>query len=141
MIFLSSWEEAPDKVDREQLFTRQAMREWNRLLSEYPKSEWTKQAKENLAEGYKRLVAHEDFIARFYCRRKEYHACVFRSEQILERYPNNEEFVLLARKRLGTAYSVLAKQKKDNPENEDNIYLKSLTTEQLSQKAQSYQSQ
>ncbi len=134
----SYWEEAPGKVDREQLFTRQAMREWNRLIREYPKSEWTKPAQENLKEGFKRLVAHEDFIARFYCRKKQFHACVFRSEQILERYPKNQEFGVLAKKRLALAYNALAEQKRENPENEDNIYLKSFTAEQLSQKAQSF---
>ena len=134
----SYWKEAPDKVDREQLFTRQAMREWNTLIAEYPKSELVAKARENIKEGYKRLVAHEDFIAKFYCRKKKFHACVFRSEQILARYPKNTEFVAAAKKRLATAYLALAETKRADPTNENNIYLESYTAEQLSKKAQSF---
>jgi len=137
----SYWEEAPEAVDREQLFTRQAMREWNKLVREHPKSEWTAKARENITEGFQRLVAHEDFIAKFYCRKKQYNACVYRSEQILERYPKNEEFSAQARQRLALAYAELAKEKQQNPSTEQSIYLKSFTAEQLSQKAQSYLTQ
>ena len=52
----SYWKEAPDKVDREQLFTRQAMREWNTLIAEYPKSELVAKQERTSKKGTKGLL-------------------------------------------------------------------------------------
>lgn len=74
-------------IDRDQSFASQATREFERLLKTYPKSEYAKQAQDNLVAAQKNLVLHEYHIGEFYFKNKKYAAALGRFEGIIKLYP------------------------------------------------------
>jgi outer membrane protein assembly factor BamD len=74
-------------IDRDQSFAAKAIQEFERLIKTYPKSEYTKQAEENLITGKKNLVLHEFYIGEFYFKEKKYAAALGRFEGIIKNFP------------------------------------------------------
>ena len=52
----SYWNEAPGDIDREQEYTKRAMKEWNLLLSRYPGGKYAKEAKAKVKIGKSELL-------------------------------------------------------------------------------------
>jgi outer membrane protein assembly factor BamD len=75
------------KPGRDQTKTELALQEFKRLLTDYPLSEETKQARENIKVCEEYLAAHALSIGKLYYTRKAYRASVNRLKEILSNYP------------------------------------------------------
>lgn len=125
------WKLAPTTIDREQEFTTKALEEWTKLTTTFPDTSYTIKAQEMIKVGRKRLAQHIQFIARFYCKQKIYHACLYRYLELIEKYNEFPELIEEAKKRASQIWHFLAKEKEKNPQNDKNIYLHSMSIEQL----------
>lgn len=81
-IGLSYWEAAPESLDREQEFTRQAIESWGEFLENHPQSSLRNEVLEKIAQGKSRLQDSEEFVAEFYKNQEIWHACAFRYENL-----------------------------------------------------------
>lgn len=135
----SFWTEAPDDIDREQDFTQKAVEEWERLIEAYPNSKYTTDAKQRVKAGLRRIAESFDFIAAYYCKRELYHACAYRSVQILEKYSDFKDLRKKSLKRAAKSFAKLAKEKSKDPESDSNIYLRSMSAEQLLKKSKEFE--
>jgi outer membrane protein assembly factor BamD len=75
-------------IDRDQSFTQKALQDFERLVKNFPKSEYAAQAKINIVSAKKHLVSHEFYIGEFYMKGKKYDAALGRFETILTQYPD-----------------------------------------------------
>jgi outer membrane protein assembly factor BamD len=134
----SYWAEAPDDIDREQDYTLKAIAEWEKLVTSYPQSEESKKAKNLLDKGRRRVAEHSEFIAKFYCKQEIYHACAYRYLQLTEQYPQFSDLVKKAYTQAAKAFAQLADGKSKDEQSESNIYYKSLSSQQLRDKAEEF---
>ncbi len=132
----SYWAEAPDDIDREQDYTLKSIAEWEKLVSGYPDSKESSQAKELLNKGRRRVAEHSDFIARFYCKQEIYHACAYRYLQLIEQYPQFVDLAKGAYTRSANAFEKLSEGKSKESESDANLYYKSMSSAELKQKAE-----
>ena len=70
-------------IDRDQSYAFQAAQEFDRLIKNYPRSEYISQAESNLITAKKNLASHEFLIGEFYFKEKNYDAALGRFEGIL----------------------------------------------------------
>lgn len=75
-------------IDRDQTYASQAVQEFERLIKNFPKSDYLSQAQANLITAKKNLVAHEFYIGEFYFKGKKYEAALGRFDGILRRFPD-----------------------------------------------------
>lgn len=131
----SYWAEAPEEVDREQEYTLKAIAEWEKLLVTYPEGEWSKKAKNLLDKGQRRVAEHAEFIAKFYCKQRIYHACAFRYIELSQQFPQFTDLTLKAYENAALAFDKLSKNFPKEDPIDTNLYFKSMTPEELSSKA------
>lgn len=100
----------PPSAEKDQSEVRNAAREMQDFLRDYPNSAYLEEARTILADTKKRLVEHELYVADFYSKREKWAAVAGRLEKIVTDYP-------------GTAYDeeawfslVEAYQKLEQPE-------------------------
>jgi outer membrane protein assembly factor BamD len=135
----SYWIEAPEEIDREQEFTKKAIEEWEVLLVSYPKGKYADLAKQKIQQGQRRIAESIDFIGKFYCKQEIFHACAYRSIELIELYPQFKDLRAAALKRAAISFRRMAKQKKEDPSNDSNIYFKALNDKQLIEKAETFE--
>lgn len=131
----SHWAEAPEEIDREQDFTKMAVEAWQKIVDTRPGSKYLQSAKDKVREGQQRLAESDDFIAKFYCKLEIYHACASRSMKLAQDY---KQFATLRRdalQRAATAFDRLAELKESDPKSDKNIYFKTMTVQQIREKA------
>ena len=75
-------------VDRDQWHTLQAKEEFERLVKNFPESEYTDRANWKIRECYMILAGSELYVGRFYFKMKKYKAAMNRFNYILENYPD-----------------------------------------------------
>jgi outer membrane protein assembly factor BamD len=75
-------------IDRDQSYAFQASQEFERLIKNYPRSEYVSQAESNLITAKKNLASHEFLIGEFYLKQKNYEAALGRFEGILQQFPD-----------------------------------------------------
>lgn len=73
---------------RDQTETRDALKDFEKVVSEYPGSEYATQAKEKIAACRDRLAEHELNVAVFYVKRRAYDSALPRLKKIVEDYPS-----------------------------------------------------
>jgi outer membrane protein assembly factor BamD len=87
------------KPGRDQTKTEQALLEFRRLITDYPLSDESKEAREKVKICEESLAAHTLSIGRLYFKRRAYLATVGRLKEILSKYPTfsglDEVFFLL----------------------------------------------
>ncbi len=76
-------------IDRDQSYTLQAVKEFERLIKNYPKSEYVPQAEASLLKARRNMAAHEFFIGEFYFKKSKYKAALVRFEGIVKDFPEN----------------------------------------------------
>jgi outer membrane protein assembly factor BamD len=86
-IAMCSYEQM-EKPDRDQQKTREALEKFDDMLRAYPKSALRSEAEARRQDVLDRLAKHEQIVARFYMKRKQFNAAVLRLNGIVERYPN-----------------------------------------------------
>ena len=129
------WAEAPDAIDREQDYTLKAIVEWEKLVSNYPKSENLKKAQDLLGQGRRRVAEHSNFIAQFYCKQEIYHACAYRNLELIEQFPQFKDLTKIAYLKAALAFEKLAKIKAADEQSDSNIYFKTMSSTELQQKS------
>jgi outer membrane protein assembly factor BamD len=80
-----------NSADRDQLPTRQALDEFQRLLELYPQSTHLEATRERIQECRRRLARHEFLVGWFYQRTRQWcKAAIARYEVVLENFPDFE---------------------------------------------------
>ncbi len=75
-------------ASRDQTETRDALRLFEKVVSEYPGSEYVEQARQKIAECRDRLAEHELVVALFYFKTKSYDAALPRLQRIVADFPD-----------------------------------------------------
>jgi outer membrane protein assembly factor BamD len=73
---------------RDPTSARKASETFQRLLRQYPKSEWSIKARPRLQEALERMAAHDMFVGKFYMRTDRYRAAISRFTRVLTDYPD-----------------------------------------------------
>ncbi|MEW6363321.1 MAG: outer membrane protein assembly factor BamD [Acidobacteriota bacterium] len=73
---------------RDQTETRDALQAFQRVVSEYPGSQYADQARQKAVECQDRLAEHELTVGIFYYKRKSYASAVSRFKLVMAEYPN-----------------------------------------------------
>ena len=84
---MSHFKQAPKSVDRDLSSLHQAIKYFEQLLSSYKKSAVFKKAEAKRNESLRRLSGKEEYIARFYFKKKFYDSALRRYEKLFETYP------------------------------------------------------
>ena len=75
-------------IDRDQTYTRNAIREFTRLKQKYPKSEYLPKADKYLARCRQDLAEHEFYVGNFYYQQGFYRAALGRYNYLIHNYPD-----------------------------------------------------
>jgi outer membrane protein assembly factor BamD len=75
-------------VDRDQTAAAKAQEVFERLIAQYPQSEYTVRAEVHLIHCRQKLAAHEFYVGMFYYRAKHYTAALKRFEAVITRHPD-----------------------------------------------------
>jgi len=75
-------------IDRDQWHTLQAKEEFERLVNNFPKSEYADRAYWKIRECFVLMAGSELYVAHFYYKMKKYKAAMIRYRYILENYPD-----------------------------------------------------
>ena len=74
-------------IDRDQTPTMNAAAEFERLLSRFPGSKYTDEAKRNLRTARNNLSENEFYVASFYFKKGNYKAAMERFDAVRSKYP------------------------------------------------------
>jgi len=78
-----------DTIDRDPTHAKKALRVFNRLLRNFPKSEFRAQARLRIQSIHTFLAENEFFIGEFYLRKDALFAAINRFKEALNRYPDS----------------------------------------------------
>ncbi len=131
----SYWMDAPTEIDREQEFTGLAIARWERLLKEFPQSQYTAEATQLTKVGKRRIAESENFVTAFYCKKGLWHSCAYHSLLIIERYSDHRDLVKEAAKRASMAFKRLAEHGPTLENKDTNLFYRSMSQETLLQKS------
>jgi outer membrane protein assembly factor BamD len=76
-------------IDRDQSYALRVVQEFERLIKNYPQSEYVPQAEANLIKAKKNIAAHEFYIGEFYFNKKNYAGALARFEGIIRDFPDS----------------------------------------------------
>ncbi|OAG27196.1 outer membrane protein assembly factor BamD [Thermodesulfatator autotrophicus] len=79
--------------DRDQSFTKKAIEYYERLISRFPNSPYTFEARKRIKECRESLGAHELYVAKFYYKTRRYRAAYYRLLYLLQSYPDTKAAV------------------------------------------------
>ncbi|MBP9707647.1 MAG: outer membrane protein assembly factor BamD [Oligoflexales bacterium] len=127
----SYWSEAPEEVDREQVFTESAIDAWKQLLERFPESTYAKEVGQLVATGTRRIADSYNFVAKFYCKMEIWHACAYRNTKIVNDYSQFKDLALKASLEAAKALDLLANEKAKDMTSDKNVYFRDLTPEKL----------
>jgi len=86
-------------IDRDQAYTREALKYFQRVIKQYPDSENHDDALEKARECRNDLAKRERYVAKFYFRERAYYAALGRYLEIIDEYADtkyNEEALYMA---------------------------------------------
>lgn len=95
-------------IDRDSTPVTNALAAYNKLLTDFPGSQWEAEARERIKACHSFLAQNAMFIGKFYLRREAYLAAAHRFEAIIKEYPDLDEIVQEALYHLALAYNELA---------------------------------
>lgn len=79
-----------DRSDRDPSNSRQAFKDFRRLIEKYPDSKYSADAQKRMLHIKSRLAKYEISIARYYMRRDAYVAAANRGRYVIEYYPDTK---------------------------------------------------
>jgi outer membrane protein assembly factor BamD len=94
--------------DRDASPVTMALASYNKLLTDYPGSQWEGEAREKIRGCHTFMAQNALFIGKFYYRREAYLAAAHRFEAIVKEYPDLEEIVQESLYYLAESYHELA---------------------------------
>lgn len=80
-----------ERPDRDQTKTKEALDKLNDMVRTYPKSPLRADADKKTADVLDHLAKHEHIVARYYIKRRSYHAAEQRLNFLLQTYPNYDD--------------------------------------------------
>ena len=101
--------------DRDQSYAFQAVQEFERLIKNYPQSEYVSQAQTHLITAQKNLAFHEFAIGEYYFNEKKYEAALGRFEIIAQQFPdaahppNLKKYIEICKEKLAQAQAQKSK--------------------------------
>lgn len=78
-------------LDRDHTPARKSLNQFNRLVDQFPQSEYAQNAREYIDQCIASLAGHELYIADFYMKTGKYQAALERYKGIVEIYPDSEQ--------------------------------------------------
>lgn len=84
---MSFFNQLPSTTDRDLSLAQSAILYFDEVLSQFPNSQYAKEAKERKDATIKMLAEKEDYIAEFYFIREKYDSALPRYEALLKKYP------------------------------------------------------
>lgn len=78
-------------IDRDSAPAQNSIAQFNRLIDQFPESEYAKKAEENIKICVANLSGHELYVANFYYKTEKYGAALKRYEDLIRNYPNSIE--------------------------------------------------
>jgi len=85
------WFNQIDTIDRDHTPAKNSMAQFNRLIEQYPDSEFSQKAKKNIQTCLSNISGHELYVANFYYKTKKYTAALKRYEYLVENFPASKE--------------------------------------------------
>ncbi|MCK5696054.1 MAG: outer membrane protein assembly factor BamD [Desulfobacula sp.] len=85
------WFNQMGTIDRDHTPAKNSLIQFNRLIDQFPKSEYVQKAKEDIKACMDNLSGHELYVANFYFKTKKYKAALKRYEYLVENYPESKE--------------------------------------------------
>jgi len=79
-----------DRSDRDQSTSQRAFKAFNKILKDYPQSQYAKDARQRMVYLKNRLAKYEIAVAQWYMKREAYIAAINRSKVVLNNYPDTE---------------------------------------------------
>ena len=76
-------------IDRSQVFTKNAAKHFEYLISRHPSSSYAASGREKLMICNEKLAQHEFYVGRFYFKGNKYKAALYRFTEIIERFPGS----------------------------------------------------
>jgi outer membrane protein assembly factor BamD len=90
--------------------------------------------------GRRRLAASVQFVARFYCKQEIYHSCAYRYTELLDKFPDQKDMTKEALDKAAMALERVADEKEKNPNSDKNLYHRTMTVQQIREKAAKFRS-
>ena len=93
-------------IDRDQSYSLRAVEEFERLIKNYPQTEYASQAQTHIISAQKNLASHEFYIGKFYFNKKDYKAALGRFEGIQNQFsdkshpPNLKNYIEICKEKL-----------------------------------------
>lgn len=78
-------------IDRDHTPAKNSLIQFNRLIDQYPASEYAAKAKEHIDKCVANMSGHELYVADFYMKTKKYNAALARYEYLVKTYPDSKE--------------------------------------------------
>lgn len=78
-------------VDRDHTPAKNSLIQFNRLIDQFPESDYAAQARGNIQKCLDNLSGHELYVANFYFKTKKYKAALKRYEDLVQNYPDSKE--------------------------------------------------
>lgn len=75
-------------IDRTLQYTKEANRQFYRLVNQYGSDEYAQKAKPLLADTRERLAKREHYVAKFYWKQREYYSALGRYQIVIRDYPD-----------------------------------------------------
>lgn len=75
-------------VSKEQSTSLLALKQFNKIINQYPKSLYAEESKIKIDLIYEQLAGHEMYIARYYMNKERWAAAVLKLQNVIEKYPN-----------------------------------------------------
>ena len=79
-----------DRSDRDQSHSQKAFKAFNKIITEYPQSQYAKDARQRMIFLKGRLARYEISIAEWYLKRDAYVAAINRAKIVLNNYPDTQ---------------------------------------------------
>lgn len=85
------WFNQIDTIDRDSTPAQKSLEIFQRLVTQYPDSEYVAKTKDKVKASLANLSAHELYVANWYLKTEKYNAALKRYEYLVENYPDSKE--------------------------------------------------
>lgn len=85
------WFNRIDTVDRDITPAKNALAQFERVIEQFPDSEYAQKAPDLIHACIDKIAGHELYVAQFYMKTKQYQAALKRFEYIVEFYPGTDQ--------------------------------------------------
>lgn len=87
------WFNQIGKIGRDHTPAKNSLVQFNRLIKQYPDSEYASKAAPNIKKCIDNISKHELYVANFYMKTKKYKAALGRYEYLVANYPDSKESI------------------------------------------------